>query len=152
CDPFRVDELFLDTSTQGALRDPGLWSGTPSGYERINVISRREWLSAVGAGAVAASAAPAADRPADEPFLYCLNTSTISGQKLPLAEEVEIAARAGFNAIEPWIRELDEYTKKGGNLKDLGKRIKDNGLSVESAIGFFEWIVDDDDRRKKGLE
>jgi sugar phosphate isomerase/epimerase len=114
-------------------------------------ISRRALISAAPI-ALAVSAVQGADKPADEPFLYCLNTSTIMGQKLAITEEVEIAARAGFNAIEPWIRELDEYTKKGGNLKDLGKRIKDNGLSVESAIGFFEWIVDDDERRKKALE
>ena len=37
-------------------------------------------------------------------------------------------------------------------LKDLKKRISDHGLTVESAIGFPEWIVDDDARRAKGLE
>ncbi|MDR3634392.1 MAG: sugar phosphate isomerase/epimerase, partial [Isosphaeraceae bacterium] len=42
--------------------------------------------------------------------------------------------------------------KAGGKLSDLGKRIADLGLSVESAIGFFDWIVDDDARRKKGFE
>src|SRR5262245_19778597 len=96
-------------------------------------ISRRDLFSAAPA-LLAAGAAQAADRPADEPFLYCLNTSTIAGQKLAITEVVEIAARAGFQAIEPWIRELDEFTTKGGNLKDLGKRINDNGLAVESAI------------------
>src|SRR6185295_3597715 len=39
-----------------------------------------------------------------------------------------------------------------GSLKDLRKRIADAGLTVESAIGFAEWIVDDDAKRKKGLE
>jgi sugar phosphate isomerase/epimerase len=34
----------------------------------------------------------------------------------------------------------------------LKKRIADHGLTVESAIGFAEWIVDDDARRTKGLE
>ena len=87
-----------------------------------------------------------------EPFMYMLNTSTIQGQKLSLVEEIEIASRCGYQAIEPWIRELDQYVKDGGNLKDLGKRIADNGLTVESSIGFAEWIVDDDARRKKGLE
>jgi sugar phosphate isomerase/epimerase len=37
-------------------------------------------------------------------------------------------------------------------LLDLRKKIADAGLKVESAIGFAEWIVDDDERRKKGLE
>ena len=40
----------------------------------------------------------------------------------------------------------------GQSLEDLGKRFRDAGISVESAIGFFEWIVDDPARRQKGLE
>ena len=98
------------------------------------------------------STAPASSRPPGEPFGYCLNLSTIRGQNLSLAEEVETAAKAGYAAVEPWLPKMDEYVKGGGSLKDLGKRIKDLGLTVESAIGFAEWIVDDDARRAKGLE
>jgi sugar phosphate isomerase/epimerase len=65
---------------------------------------------------------------------------------------VDIAARAGYHAIEPWIDELERLKKTGGSLKDVGKRIRDRGLVVESSIGFCEWIVDDAARRKKGLE
>jgi sugar phosphate isomerase/epimerase len=102
---------------------------------------------------VAVGGALAADvRKAEEPFRYGLNTATLMGQKLSIVEVVEIATRAGYQAIEPWVRELDQYVKDGGSLKDLGKRIADRGLTVESAIDFFEWIVEDDMRRKKGLE
>lgn len=85
-------------------------------------------------------------------FHYCFNTSTIRGQKLSLVEEIDIAAHAGYQAIEPWINEIEAYAKQGGSLSDLKKRIKDLGLTVASAIGFAEWIVDDDVRRAKGLE
>jgi sugar phosphate isomerase/epimerase len=85
-------------------------------------------------------------------FHYCFNTSTIRGQKLSLIEEIDIAAKAGYQAIEPWINEIEAYVKQGGSLPDLKKRISDLGLSVASAIGFAEWIVDDDARRAKGLE
>jgi len=123
-------------------------------------LTRREALGrtgiAVGAAALAGELRPAEARPRErrkgEPFGYSLNTSTIRGQKLPLVEEVEIAARVGYDAIEPWTSELDAHVKAGGSLKDLGKRIADRGLAVESAIGFFEWIVDDDGRRAKALE
>jgi len=115
-----------------------------------STLSRREWLAATPAVLLASTAQ--AQKPAAEPFGYCLNTSTISGQKLDLVQVVEIAAKAGYQAIEPWIREMDQYVKAGGSLKELGKRIGDRGLTVESAIGFTEWIVDDDVRRKKGLE
>jgi 2-keto-myo-inositol isomerase len=117
--------------------------------------SRREMLGGATAalGAALAGALPVeAANDKSERFMYMLNTSTIQGQKLSLVEEIEIASRCGYQAVEPWIRELDQYVKDGGNLKDLGKRITDNGLTVESAIGFAEWIVDDDARRKKGME
>jgi 2-keto-myo-inositol isomerase len=85
-------------------------------------------------------------------FKYCFNTSTIRGQKLPLVEIIDIAAKAGYQAIEPWISEIEAHVQQGGTLADLKKRISDAGLTVESAIGFAEWIVDDDARRNKGLE
>jgi sugar phosphate isomerase/epimerase len=125
-------------------------------------LSRRQWLASatvpallgagMAAGAVAPAAAAAADRPADEPFGYCFNTSTIQGQKVSVTDAMAIAAKAGYHGVEPWIRELDRHVADGGSLSDLGKRIRDLGLSVESAIGFFEWAVDDGARRKKAFE
>jgi sugar phosphate isomerase/epimerase len=113
--------------------------------------SRRAWLA--GAALAAGATAAADDKPAKEPFGYCLNTSTIQGPKRkPVTELVDIAGKAGYQAIEPWVRDIEQYLKDGGNLKDLAKRIQQNGLTVESAIDFFEWVVDDDERRKKALE
>jgi len=86
------------------------------------------------------------------PFLYCLNTATIRGQKLGISKEIELIAKAGYDAIEPWVGAIEEYEKSGGSLNDLRKQISDSGLTVESAIAFPEWIVDDDARRAKGLE
>src|SRR5437867_11301249 len=68
-----------------------------------------------------------------DPFGYCLNTSTIRGQKLGIVEVVELTARAGYTGLEPWLNEIDLYVKDGGSLKDLNKRLHDRGLSVESA-------------------
>src|SRR6266446_1259997 len=105
-----------------------------------NEITRRGWFAratgAVSAGAAVLTAqesrAEQAARSPEEPFLYGLNTSTIRGQKLTVVQEAELAARAGFRGLEPWIRELDEHVKTGGSLEDLGKRLSDLGLSVES--------------------
>ncbi len=82
----------------------------------------------------------------------CLNTSTISGQKLSVPEQVRVCAEAGYQGIEPWIRDLRAYVESGGSLKDLRKSIEDAGLKVESAIGFARWIVDDEAARQAGLE
>jgi 2-keto-myo-inositol isomerase len=85
-------------------------------------------------------------------FKYCLNLSTIRGQNLGLVKEIEVAAQAGYSAIEPWIATIRTYVNEGGSLKDLKKRIDDLGLTVESAIGFAQWIVDDPVVRTEGLE
>lgn len=74
------------------------------------------------------------------------------GQKLGLVKEIEIAAEAGYDGIEIWIRSLREYVDKGGKLSDLKKKIDDLGIQVEDAIGFAQWIVDNNDVRSAALE
>lgn len=122
-------------------------------------IGRREWLAGVGAlagAAVAGRRAGAAEGTADPggplAVRYCLNTSTISGQKLPIEEELALIAEVGYDGIEPWTRELQAHVDGGGKLADLGKRIADAGLTVESVIGFANWIVDDEAQRREGIE
>lgn len=123
--------------------------------------SRRQALAGaaalVGAAVVSASssdadAAQTSKRPADEPFGYCLNTSTLRGNNLDLMAEITVASKAGYKAIEPWLREIDAYTAKGGTLKDLAKHISDSGLTVEDAIAFNAWLDDDDTRRTASME
>lgn len=121
----------------------------------MSSVSRREFLT-LGLGAAAATALGEV-RASEAPMMsarvrYCLNTSTVRGQKRDLAALVELAASAGYDGIEPWIGEITAWRDAGGNLADMKKKIADAGLAVESAIGFAEWIVDDPARRKAGLE
>ena len=83
---------------------------------------------------------------------YCLNTSTVRGQELSIEEQVDLVSKAGYSGIEPWMEDLVKFREQGGSLSDLRKRITDHGLTVESAIGFANWIVDDVVERRKGLE
>jgi sugar phosphate isomerase/epimerase len=127
-----------------------------------NSVSRRRFIA--GAGAVIGSvmtnrskviASDYSSKSGSEskvPFRYCFNTSTIRGQKLSLEKEIEITAKAGYDAIEPWVEKIHGHVRDGGNLTDIRKQINDSGLTVESAISFFQWVVDDDDTRAKGLE
>lgn len=92
------------------------------------------------------------DATTDERFILGLNTSTLRGQKLGIVREVEIASQAGFGGLEPWLDEIETFRQNGGSLPDLKKRIDDAGLRVESAIGFFDWAVDDDAQRRQALE
>ena len=136
------------------LMQSGMWGGaalaTAGSVAASSVASS---AAAAEAGAKPATQASAiAGRPADEPFGYCFNTSTIREQKLGIVAELELIAKVGYDAVEPWMRQLSEYADGGGSLKDLGKRIADLGLTVESAIGFAQWIVDDEAARAKGME
>ncbi|HEX2973953.1 MAG TPA: sugar phosphate isomerase/epimerase family protein [Tepidisphaeraceae bacterium] len=118
-------------------------------------LSRRDLLALGGlaVGATVASSFAAESTPkSTASFKYCLNTSTIMGQKLSLVQQIEVVAKAGYDAIEPWIRDIETYAKEGNSLPDLKKRIADLGLTVENAIGFAAWVVDNDSQRQKGLE
>ena len=83
---------------------------------------------------------------------YCLNTSTIHGEVIPVTEQIKIASKAGYSGIELWVRDIDKFIAAGGKLPELRRQIADAGLQVESAIAFGQWIVDDDETRSKGLE
>lgn len=85
-------------------------------------------------------------------FSFCLNTSTIMKQNIGLMAEIELAAKAGYNGIEIWIRTLEAFMKAGGNLKDVKQKANDLGIVIEDAIGFAPWIVDDPNERQKALE
>ncbi|MGD0361952.1 MAG: sugar phosphate isomerase/epimerase family protein [Bryobacteraceae bacterium] len=117
--------------------------------------SRRRFLTATLSCATLSSpiAARASASPDDRSgFRYCLNTATVSGYHLNLANQIEVTARAGYQAIEPWVSSIYEDGAGKTAMMDLRNRIADRGLTVESAIAFPEWIVEDPGRRAKGLE
>jgi len=87
-----------------------------------------------------------------EPFRYCLNLATIGAHGLTLPETVTVAAKAGYSGVEPWMGEIKKFVAGGGSLGDLKKQIADEGICVESAIGFGKWAVDDDAVRADALE
>jgi len=121
------------------------------------MISRRSALkgiTTIGAAGFLTPLSVSAKNPGTDAgrFSYCLNTSTISGQKTGFLKEFEIAAKAGYDGIEIWIRGIEQYLKEGGNLKDLKKYIDDLGIKVENAIGFAQWVVDDEGQRNAGIE
>jgi sugar phosphate isomerase/epimerase len=116
-----------------------------------NTLNRRALLGGAGALAAIPTAGPVEAAPR-KAFRYCLNTSTIREAKLPLDRIVALAAKAGYDGIEPWLYEIERYVQEGGSLSDLRKRIDDAGLTVEDAIAFPAWVVDDDARRVQALE
>jgi len=97
-----------------------------------------------------AAAVPAAN--ASTPFRYCLNTGTIRGQELSLPEEIDVVAAAGYQAIEPWMAEMQEHVRQGGNLRDLRKRAADLGLTIANVIALDPWLPEASERAPNGIE
>ncbi|WP_259016237.1 sugar phosphate isomerase/epimerase family protein [Emticicia fluvialis] len=123
----------------------------------MSAISRRNLLKntlAVGAGLGLGlpDAMAETHTKAKHNFKFCLNTSTIREQNLGLVGEIETAAKAGYDAIEIWVNTVEKYKAQGGSLKDIKKRAADLGITIEDAIGFSKWIVDDATEREKALE
>lgn len=85
-------------------------------------------------------------------FKYCLNTSTISGQKSGLKKYLEIAAQAGYDSAEVWVQDVKDYKTRGGSMQVLKKFLDDSHLTIADAIGFAPWMVDDEQQRKVGFE
>jgi len=87
-----------------------------------------------------------------EPFGYCLNTSTLKTFDLEVVAQVDVAAAAGYQGIEPWVRHVVAYLDAGGSLGDLRRRIEDAGLQVSGAIAFHKWAEADPGVRAEALE
>jgi sugar phosphate isomerase/epimerase len=122
-------------------------------------ISRRNLLLAGSAaaftslpGLALSGSTSVAATPKRPPFRSALNFGTLRGFNLPIEEEIDIAAKAGYQGIEPWEDRIRQFLERGGNLSDLRKRIDDHGLYVEGIVTFFQWAVEDDDRRAAGIE
>ncbi len=116
--------------------------------------SRRNMIKTMGLGAglLVTADLKAKPFPRQGRFSYCLNTSTISGQKPGVWKYIEIAGNAGYDGIELWIGDIQAYIQEGKSLSDLRKHLSDSGLKVENAIGFAPWMVDDEAQRKAGFE
>ena len=104
-----------------------------------NDFSRREALAlacaGVGIGALKDMTAPesagAATSAKAEPFRYCFNTSTIRGQKKPIVEVIDIVAKAGYHAIEPWIDEIERYKQNHDPIRLWKARLISEGILTE---------------------
>ena len=71
-------------------------------------------------------------------FRYSLNGSTI--RTTPIMEKIRVASLAGFEGIELWHEDIDEFLQKGGSLSTLHKALCDYGLSVPTTIYLDKWF------------
>ncbi len=125
-------------------------------------LNRRQFISSTGGAASIAlglaSVSGAAQVPQRKkrfqngasPWPLCLDTATI--RPATLKDKIRIAAKAGYDAIEPWEWDLTAFEKEGGDLVALGREIRDRGLFVPSVIGLWNAIPETQEAWEASLE
>ena len=74
-------------------------------------------------------------------FLYCLNSSTI--RPAPILKKIEVAAQAGYSAIELWHDDIDAHVAR--LRKKLQKAGAGPAITTRRGIGFVlttEYLTD----------
>jgi len=85
------------------------------------------------------------------PFKTAINTSTLLPFELDIKQQLRIAAEAGFEGIELWVKDIERYLANGGTIPDLRAYIADTGVVIVNAIAFFAWADTNAATRKRGL-
>ena len=85
------------------------------------------------------------------PFKTALNASTLFPFKLDIKQQVQVAAEAGYEGIELWVKDITAYLETGGTIPELKACIASSGIKVANAIAFFPWADADDRVREQGL-
>ena len=112
--------------------------------------------SASTSGSAGKRAAPKLYQNGRSPWPIALSTSTIRPAG-DIADKVAIAAETGYDGIEVWEGELNDYEEAGGDLKELGQQIKSLGMEVPNVIALWEaipptqeeWLSREEDHRRR---
>jgi len=115
------------------------------------MFTRRRFLE-TSALALGALTLPGCASKKTSPFRISLNVSTIRTYKLPVDRQIDVCGAAGFDGIELWMSDIQEYRNKGGSFSDLTAKLKNNSLVLENIIGFAQWSADDPDKRNEGVK
>lgn len=71
-------------------------------------------------------------------FQYCLNASTI--KTTPVLDQIDVAGKAGYAAIELWHDAIDAHLQRGGELSDIRHALDDHRLAVPTTIHLGNWF------------
>jgi len=81
---------------------------------------------------------------------YCLNASTI--MTTPIMRQIEVAAEAGYEAIELWHDHIDTFVEEGGSVADIRTAVDDHGLAVPTTIYLAGWFESSGDEYAAAVE
>jgi len=81
---------------------------------------------------------------------YCLNASTI--MTTSIMQQIDVAAAAGYVAIELWHDHIDTHVSEGGSIADIRKAVDDHGLVVPTTIYLAGWFDSQGDEYVANLD
>jgi len=79
-----------------------------------------------------------------------INPSTIREFHLPFLEQVRLAVAAGYDGIEPWLKDL-HAARADGTLDEAVRLARDNGLAFVNGIAFGTWSSPNESVRAAGI-
>ncbi|BBH20297.1 xylose isomerase [Paenibacillus baekrokdamisoli] len=85
------------------------------------------------------------------PFKLALNVSTLFPYELDIKGQVQVAAEAGYEGIELWVKDIEQYVNNGGTIAQLKRYFADAGIQVVNAIAFFKWSDANDEVRAQAF-
>lgn len=71
-------------------------------------------------------------------YVSCLNTSTIRPGSM--TTKIRAAAQAGFQALEPWNRDVDDYLRYGRTIESLRNLLAEHNMPLVSMIAVMGFI------------
>ncbi|MEX2016124.1 MAG: TIM barrel protein [Candidatus Hydrogenedentales bacterium] len=84
------------------------------------------------------------------PWPLCLNASTI--RPAAVRDKVRAAAAAGYDAMELWMQDLEEWEAQGEKLPTLKRAIEDEGMFVINVIGLWDCMPEGEEAFQQSLE
>ena len=120
-------------------------------------ISRRKMLASAIIGAAALPSVLKADQPGKKyksglPLPIGINCGTIRRFNIPLKDQVKLAAKYGYDAIEIWTPHINAYLESGGKIPEIRAILADNSIDPCNVIGFAKCMVDDSSLRAASIE
>jgi 2-keto-myo-inositol isomerase len=85
------------------------------------------------------------------PFKCALNSSTLFPFALDVERQVRVAAEAGYEGIELWVKEIEAHLAAGGSAAGLRRSLADSGVAPVNAIAFFAWADADRAARERAF-
>lgn len=82
-------------------------------------------------------------------FRYCLNSSTI--KPTPILDKIRVAAEAGYEGIELWHDDMDQFISQGGTLDQIRAAVESAGLAVPTTIMLKGWFDTEGEEYEAGM-